>query len=133
MKNRDPSYIHPAFPQPDDTNISLWRYMDLEKFEWMVNNSRLFMPSTDRLGDPFEGTTPKGELKWWLRQAENADSVEKEKIIKHNRSLISHMVEQFRNQYYMSCWHINEFENYAMWQCYTKSINAVESGTPLRF
>lgn len=125
MKKRDPSYIHPAFPQPVDTSISLWRYMDLDKFEWIVNNSRLFIPCVDRLGDRSEGTTPKGELKWWLRQAENADSVEKKKIIEHNRRFISHMVKQFRNQYYVSCWHANEFENYAMWRCYTNDHNAV--------
>ena len=129
MKERDPSYNHPAFPQLNDTTISLWRYMDFEKFEWMVNNGRLFMPPTDRLGDPFEGTTPRGELQWWQRKAENADSDEKRQIIKYNRGLISRMAKQFREHYYVSCWHINEFENYAMWQCYTKSINAVAMRT----
>jgi hypothetical protein len=99
--------------------------MDFDKFEWIVKNSRLFIPRADQLGDPFEGTTPRGELQWWQRQAENADSDEQRRIIEHNRSLISHMAKQFREHYYVSCWHLNEFENYAMWQCYTKSTNAV--------
>jgi len=99
--------------------------MDLNKFEWVVNESRLFMPCVDRLGDPFEGTTPKGQLQWWMRQAENADSVKQKQIIEHNRNLISHMAKQFRNDYYVSCWHVNEFENYAMWRCYTSSNSAV--------
>lgn len=125
MWQRDPSYNHPAFPQPNDTALSLWRYMDFDKFEWMANSSRLFMPSADRLGDPFEGTTPRGELNWWQWKAETADSDEKRRIIKYNRDKISRMVKQFREHYYVSCWHMNEFENYAMWQCYTKSIDAV--------
>ena len=57
--------------------------MDLNKFEWVVNESRLFMPCVDRLGDPFEGTTPKGQLQWWMRQAENANSVKQKQIIEH--------------------------------------------------
>jgi hypothetical protein len=125
MRQKDQSYNHPAFPQPSDTSISLWRYMDFNKFEWIVNNGRLFIPCADRLGDPFEGTTPKGELQWWLREAENAESDEQKRIIEHNRRFLSRMAEKFRNNYYVSCWHINEFENYAMWQCYTKSNIAV--------
>lgn len=125
MKERDESYIHPAFPQPDDESISIWRYMDFNKFEWIVNNKRLFMPCANRLGDPFEGTTPGGDLQWWLRKAENANSTEQKRIIEHNCKSISHMAQNFRDHYYVSCWHINEFENYAMWKCYTNSTNAV--------
>jgi len=99
--------------------------MDFEKFDWIAKNNRLFMPRADRLGDPFEGTTPGGELQWWLRKAENAESEEKRRIIENNRNLISRMAKQFLDHYYVSSWHINEFENHAMWQCYTKSTNAV--------
>lgn len=99
--------------------------MDLNKFEWFVNERRLFMPRADRLGDPYEGTTPRGELQWWKRQGDNADSVEQKQIIEYNRLKISDMSKQFRNSYFVSCWHSNEFENYAMWRCYTKDSNAV--------
>ncbi|MBN2373593.1 hypothetical protein JXL19_07395 [bacterium] len=99
--------------------------MDYEKFEWLVENSRLFMPHVDKLGDPFEGTTPNGELAWWNRKAENAESFEQRQIIEHNRRILSDMAKQFRNYYYISCWSMNKYENYAMWKCYAKSNNAV--------
>ena len=83
------------------------------------------MTCADRLGDPLEGTTPTGDLHWWLRKAENAISVEQKRIVEHNRKLISNMAQKFRDHYYVSCWHINEFENHAMWKCYTNSTNAV--------
>lgn len=67
------SYIQPAFPQPLDCSVTIWRYMDWPKFEWLVKNKRLFMPSASRLGDPFEGTTPKGELEWWKREAASTE------------------------------------------------------------
>ena len=62
------SYSHPAFPQPADPDVAIWRYMDAPKFEWLIGNERLFMPSACRLGDPLEGTTPGGEIQWWRRE-----------------------------------------------------------------
>jgi hypothetical protein len=121
----DQPYIHPAFPQPDAPSIVIWRYMDASKFEWLVNWGRLFMPSADRLGDPFEGTTPLGELEWWKREAANADTEDKRRIIEYSRAFLSGMAQQFRNNYYVSCWHINQYENRAMWGCYTEHSTSV--------
>lgn len=119
-------YTHPAFPQPPDQNITLWRYMDAPKFEWLVANGRLFMPSADRLGDPFEGSTPHGELEWWRREASNADTDEKRHIIEYNRSSLFRMAQRFRDHYhYVGCWHMNRQENGAMWGCYTTSPESV--------
>jgi len=119
-------HIHPAFPQPPDRNVAIWRYMDALKLEWLVSSGRLFMPTADRLGDPFEGTTPLGELEWWKREAANADTDEKRRIIEHNRSSLSRMAQTFRNHhYYVGCWHMNQHENGAMWGCYTTSPESV--------
>jgi hypothetical protein len=82
---------HPAFPQPGDIGTILWRYMEIDKFKWLLDCSRLLMPSADRLGDPLEGTTPEGDLKWWLRLAANANSEEQRRIVEHNRAFLSRM------------------------------------------
>ena len=118
-------HLHPAFPQPSDQSVTIWRYMDASKFEWLVANERLFMPSASHLGDPFEGTTPDGELEWWKREAANADTAEKRGIIEYNRSFLSRMAQALRNHYYVGCWHMNSHENSAMWGCYTTSSEAV--------
>ena len=47
---------HPSFPQPSNLNISLWRYMDIEKFKWLIQEKRLYMPTTEKLGDCLEGS-----------------------------------------------------------------------------
>ena len=83
------------------------------------------MPSASRLGDPFEGTTPDGELEWWKREAANADTAEKRGIIEYNRSFLSRMAQELRNHYYVGCWHMNPHENSAMWRCYTTNAKAV--------
>lgn len=118
-------YLHPAFPQPDDTSITLWRYMNYEKFKWLVDCGRLYMSSANRLGDPLEGTNPEGNLKWWKRQAEKTTSLEKQRIIMHNCDLLARMIEKLRNYYYVSCWHVNQNENTAMWEYYTTEPTAV--------
>ncbi len=119
-------YHHPAFPQPDDGSIILWRYMDLNKFSWLIDEESLFMPSASKLGDPLEGTTPTGELKSWEQRASEADTDEQREIIRENRIRLSAFAQQFRNHhYYVSCWHKNTYENYAMWGCYTKTKEAV--------
>lgn len=118
-------YIHPAFPQPSDLDTTLWRYLDIGKFNWLVKYGRLYMPSADQLGDPFEGTTPQGELDWWKNEAENADSDEQRNILIQNRKLISNFARKFRTNYFVSCWHMNRHENRAMWRCYTRSRKSV--------
>jgi hypothetical protein len=99
--------------------------MDISKFEWLVTNGRLFMPSANRLGDPLEGTLPAGELEWWKREAANAVTAEKRTIIEYNRSFLSRMAKTFRDHYYVGCWHMNPHENRAMWESYTTSSEAV--------
>lgn len=116
---------HPAFPQPDDTKTDLWRYLDFCKFEWLIDNDRLFFPSADRLGDPLEGTQPTGDLKWWQDQASMAETKEKMKIIENNQRLILNFSKAFLSNYYVSCWHMNPFEKKRMWRCYTKSSESV--------
>lgn len=118
-------YRHPAFPQPEDDTVALWRYMTADKFKWLVKCGRLFMPSADRLGDPMEGTTPHGELEWWKREAATADTEENRRIIGHNRAFLSRMAQAWRTNCYVSCWHRNPYENHAMWGCYANSPESV--------
>ncbi len=125
-------YQHPAFPPPPHQDVILWRYMDFNKFNWLVMNQRLFMPSAQFLGDPLEGTAPTGDFEWWRELAENADSEVKREIIQNNHKKITLFVEAFRPHYYVSCWHMNSIESSKMWRVYTKSSEAVAITTTYR-
>jgi hypothetical protein len=117
---------HPAFPQPaNPEDTILWRYLDVDKFNWLVSERRLFMPVAEHLGDPFEGTTPQGELKWWRDEATKATSEEHRKILQQNRATLSAFARSFRSHYYVSCWHTNRHENSAMWNLYTQHSQSV--------
>lgn len=117
--------IHPSFPQPDDHSQVIWRYMDSDKFEWLLEHGRLFMPTADNLGDPREGSTPPGEIEWWKQEYKNAVTEEQRATVAHNRKFFASFAQKFRPRYYISCWHMNAHENYSMWRCYTKTKRAV--------
>lgn len=125
-------YQHPSFPPPHP-DVSLWRYLDFDKFDWLMNYRRLFMPASHLLGDDqLEGTAPTGHLEWWRIQAENATSEEQRQIIDKNRELLSSFARAFRPNYYVSCWHMNGIESRKMWQRYTKTADAVAVKTTYR-
>lgn len=125
-------FYHPAFPQPPSDDVVLWRYMDAEKFTWVLDNGRLFIPAADRLGDPWEGRTPQGYLNWWNQEIENAGTPELRATLTHNRDFFARIAAAFRSYFYVSCWHMNEHENYAMWNCYTENADAVAIRTTYR-
>jgi hypothetical protein len=114
---------HPAFPQPTIPNPPVWRYLDSFKFEWLLENQRLFMPAAANLGDPYEGSVPKGNLDWW----DNKQRLEPERqaVWEHNRKFYKRFAGFFRDHSFVSCWHLNDHENYAMWDRYCRTERAV--------
>lgn len=121
----DQAIQHPAFPQPADPHVVIWRYMDIAKFADMVTRRRLYMARADLLGDEHEGTTPAAELEYWRLLAENAQTDEQRRIIQGNRDQLSEFAREFRETYYVSCWHMAADENIAMWDRYVRSNHAV--------
>jgi len=99
--------------------------MDFDKFNWMLENGRLFIPTADRLGDPWEGKTPQGYVNWWEQQIRAAATDLQRATFAHNRDFLAKISQAFRPYFYVSCWHMNEHENYAMWNCYTSGKEAV--------
>lgn len=116
---------HPAFPLPTDPDAPIWRYLPRRKFEWMVNEGRLFMPSAAHLGDPLEGTQPSGDSNYWESLVDHATSDVQRRTIEHNRQLISRFAAAFRTRYYVSCWHRNDALNPAMWKLYADDSESV--------
>jgi hypothetical protein len=120
-------FPHPAFLQPSDVNATIWRYLNLDKFEWLVLNRRLYMARTDKLTDKddHEGTTPRGELAKWQKAVAEAPDEETRGNLQRNLAQMSNYAKGMRNSYYVSCWHLAEDENVAMWDRYVSPPDAV--------
>jgi hypothetical protein len=110
---------HPAFPQPTDQNAAIWRYMTFDKFESLVTSRTLYMRRADKFpGDEFEGTTPAGDVAAWEGRAKNAPTEAERAAILQSREQLAEYAQVFRQNYFLSCWHMAPDENVAMWERY---------------
>ena len=92
-----------------DLDIVVWRYMSLQKFEWLLEDKALFFCRLDMFpDDPFEGTIPKKEAEFRAKTHENEKTIEN----------ISNLHRRFKRRLTVNCWHINNSENDAMWRLY---------------
>jgi len=119
-----------------ESNLTIWRYMSLEKFESILSNCALFFCRADRFSDPFEGSIPRLE-------AENRyDALQQMSSIYFNSELnpadaqtninaISSLHRKFKKQHIINCWHINNTENDSMWRLYLKSNAGVAIQTTI--
>ncbi|MEE8194193.1 MAG: hypothetical protein V3T73_01665 [Dehalococcoidales bacterium] len=108
---------HPAFEKPENENAKIWRYMDFTKFLDLLDKKALFFPRADKLGDPFEGSFPRGNV--MLR------TVTYKINSKDTLQALSEFYKQFRKFTAVSCWHLNKHESAAMWKLYLKSDEGI--------
>jgi hypothetical protein len=121
---------HPAFPQPADSLVPLWKYGEFWKFEKFLKTGKLYMARADLVAseyDFFEGTTPAGELLRWEEQAAAANTDAKRQQILEERAFLSKVTEHYQTQYYIMSWCSGVHEAADMWERYGK-VGAATTG-----
>ena len=100
------------FIPPSDPDQTIWRYLDLKKFIWCLQNKALFFSRADRLGDNFEGSyTYSNVLEREIFVQEYPDFAEAvEDEVTKSKIWPSWVM--------VSCWHMNDYESAAMWTLY---------------
>ena len=116
----DEKLNHPCFPQPMDPTISVWRYMDLAKFIWLLDRRMLYLSRLDLLGDPHEGSTPRFLAE--IRDKQIRELIDKKELKPVDLGEINRRV---RNSLYVNCWQAGETESEAMWRLYCPEGNGV--------
>ncbi|KEQ31205.1 hypothetical protein N180_02855 [Pedobacter antarcticus 4BY] len=103
---------------PDETVI--WRYMNKEKFELLLESNSLWFCRSDKFKDEHEGSLTK------------KDYQDYNEYIKLNhqfsKPFLKDKGDQYKNlpKYFgISCWHINEIENDGLWSHYAENRNGV--------
>lgn len=122
--------IEDVFETPKDRNKKLWRYMDFSKFVSMLLNRGLYFPRADLLGDPFEGSFPEGNKLLRKITAEHLAEITNlgentDKFINDFINFQTQFNNNLRKSFYVSCWHINDSESYAMWSLYSKDLKGI--------
>lgn len=120
---------HVSFLPPVDPNISIWRYMDLTKFLWMLQKSALYFARADLLGDPFEGHHTKKTIELeeaWIEslRKRQGGSLDMNLAVQNVRAMFRN-ASALKSTHYVNCWHMNDSESAAMWKLYTSHHQSV--------
>lgn len=117
--------------------LKIWRYMDLAKFISLLSNKALFFASPCQFNDPYEFDLPKSHYQaldelndnWkqkLLQELEEKipnlkNTPQYEKIIQNINQMSStkSLNNEVKKKFGVSCWHINDYENEALWKVYS--------------
>lgn len=139
--NQNNKLEHPCFPQPTDSSVRVWRYLNLAKFIWLLENQKLYLASVGSLNDPHEGSTPKSQaaledqqvlaVQRYQLSREFGDDLgskkfqaEMPRFIEQNRQRRIHNQKE-RRQLFVNCWYLGNIESEAMWRLYCPDNNGV--------
>lgn len=125
---------HPVVKQcqPTDSNVKIWRYMDLPKLISFMEMRSLHFARADTLDDPFEGTWTMGNreareqlIPRILADAENIPNPQVKYTAGDLRQIFQNQTYRDRQCVYINCWHASETENAAMWKLYGTATGSV--------
>lgn len=95
-------------PEPTDQASSIWRYIEFWKLEDLVKSRQLYFRRADRLNDELEGLPPS-EYERILKLSK----YDLNDIQKRDHDIGS--LAQFRQSFYVNCWHLQVEETATMW------------------
>ena len=106
---------HPNFPQPQNPNAFIWKYISLSKFLNFILTKTLYLTRIDLLGDPHEGANTKKNPLSPFDLINNGEFVEK----RLERNL------RMRKSMFVNCWRLDDYESEAMWKLYCPNSEGV--------
>jgi len=124
---------HEAFITPKDEQ-KIWRYMDLAKFVDIIDRGKLYFPTADRLGDPFEGSFPKAYIDYFNANLDKIFRPETWGIIDREQApkSFSRARRTVRKFVAVSCWNMQEEESTALWKIYCGTFSGTFGGIAIQ-
>lgn len=107
-------------PEPADARASIWRYVEFWKLENLLQTKQLYFCRADKFSDEQEGLPPS-EYEHVL----NLCKSDFDDIRERDHAIGS--LAQFRQHFYVNCWHLHTEESIAMWRRYGKDGVAIAS------
>ena len=109
---------YPDQQEPQDDDAVIWRFMSLEKFRDLITTRELYFCRADLFSDEREGLPPEEYMH--VLGLNPFDLLDRQKLV----DSIGCMA-QFREAYYINCWHLFREETCKMWEEYGKDGVAV--------
>ena len=113
---------HPLCKPPADQETRIWKYLDFPKFMDLITSQGLYFCRFDKFEDPFEGSLPKNSIAERNKQLNYLKEIGKKPP--EEKFWIDLNIE-FKKKFAANCWHMSQYESYAMWKIYTKSNEGV--------
>jgi hypothetical protein len=113
-----PIESYPDQVEPADQDSIIWRFMNLHKFRDFMESGDLYFCRADRFPDESEGLPPEEYL----------PVLNLNPLALDDRQKLDHSIgcmAQFREAYYVSCWHLYREETIKMWREYGEDGVAV--------
>ncbi len=98
-------------------NSKIYRYFNLEKFEWLIKKSALHFTRLDKFEDPFEGL---------ITQQQFTGFEHNEYVLERGEHNARNFIHYGRPFIALSCWSRNN-ESMPMWNSYAKNGVVIES------
>ena len=104
-----------ALPDTTPPHSILWRFLDRNKFDNLLQTRELYFCRADRFKDDEEGIPPNSVL---LRPGEHPLDIDVWCALKHQHGCYA----QVREQFYISCWHLFQGEHLKLWDRYRGTV-----------
>ena len=98
--------------EPEDNQSAIWRFMNLEKFSDMIRSRELYFCRADLFKDESEGMPPEKHV---LNVSMNTQE----------RNHLVGTIAQYRQGFFVNCWHLFVEETARMWRDYGQAGVAV--------
>lgn len=101
-------------PQDDE---KVWRYLDFTKFLSLLDRQALFFASLKKLADTdkFEGLYPNFDANVFSFIPNFSQTIDNAR----------EFTKQYRQHFFVNCWHLSNIETYAMWKIYLKNEEGI--------
>jgi hypothetical protein len=128
---------HPAFEEPDDESIPIWRYFTSTQLISVFQNKGLYFNRADEFSDPFEGVPHRDDLiEKYISSAvsmradqrlidEGIAEPKGEPNQMSPRERVFDFINTIRQRSFLNCWHYNTSESMTMWNSYVQSGDGV--------
>ncbi len=108
--------------RPKSSLQPLWRYLSAERLKDLLSTSELFFSHLATLEDRYEGALTQrthAHLASWLQLHNKSTYAQAQREVDHYQKL--------SQQFYVSCWHMNDHESYLMWKAYAGRGYAIKT------
>jgi hypothetical protein len=93
----------------------LWRYVTSERLLDVLTSEELYFTHVLAFSDGLEGSLTnltRDRLLTWFKTNVKVDEASAQGLVKK--------YEEAQEDFYVSCWHMNDFESYLMWKAYAE-------------